>query len=422
MRSLSVSRAVTLLERALALAPDRRSAADAECALGDAYASDAKADDAWAHYLRAREVYRETGGAPAALYRGMLDIRTKANAFHTRPTEELIAELLDEAEAQARAAADRSALARVQMHRSLRLNDLDDLELLREADRMAAESGDPVVRSESLGWLIAALLDRCDIDAVMPLFAERERLRQEAPAGGLASLEAVEPLVTAALLRGDLAEARSQAERARTIGAPMGPHLRTHALMPLSTVETAAGTWERVRAVGQEVREIMATSPGTPFCLLAGVSLANAAIAEALAHHTDDARALVRLAEGIQVSPAIARLTAVARALLAEPRRGPETGGWWWFVEVYTALAQPTGELASRLQERAAHGARALGALAEAVAAASRSEVGEAQRGHAALRSLGLLGWSEVLERTRGATASAPAPAGTTSGSTDDRR
>lgn len=408
IRSLSVARAVTLLERAIALAPDPRSVADAESVLGDAYASDAKADDAWAHYLRARDAYRAAGGAPASLYRGMLDIRTKVNAFTTVPTDEFIAALLDEAEARARATQDRSALARVVMHRGIRLYSLDDLDLLQEADRMAAETGDAAVRTETLGWLINALIERSDLDAVTPLLAERERIRAAAPGGGLASLEALEPFVTVALLGGDLAEARRQAERARALAAPMGPHLRTHALLPLSLVETAAGDWDRVRAIGHEVREIITASPGTPFCLLAAATLANAATVEALAQRADDARALVRIAESVRPSPHVATFTGLPRRLIGEAPARPPSALDLWSSVVYVALTQPSRELAVRLREQGSRGARALAALAEAVAATSEGDADRLARAQDGLRSLGFRGWSELLERSRAAAAAGP--------------
>ena len=229
----STTRSVELLERALIFADDGVAQGDAERAIGDAYAVDIKADDAWAHYLRSREAYRAAGHpVPAQLYGGLLDIRTKAAAFRVRPENTFVDELLTEAESSARATGDKSALARVLLHRGLAPGTLDDIEQLRAADRMAAESGDQTVRVETLGWLVAALLDRCDVDGAAELLEEiAQRAGGVTGATSFVPLDSIEPLVIVALLRGDVADAQRHAERAVAVSRAMGPHLRTHAMM-----------------------------------------------------------------------------------------------------------------------------------------------------------------------------------------------
>ncbi|HAF11853.1 MAG TPA: hypothetical protein DCK98_17510 [Chloroflexi bacterium] len=402
----ATSRAVELLERAVALAADRRGVGDAERALGDAYAIDFNADDAWAHYLRAREAYGTDGRVPSELYRGMLDIRTKGGAFRAPPDETFVDQLLAEAESAARASGDKSDLARVLLHRGLVPGAWDDLDLLREADRMAAESGDRAVRIETLGWLVGALLDRCDLDAANPLLAELERLR--ATTTGATSLEPLEPIVRlsiVALLRGDLAEAQGHAERAVALSAPMGPHLRTHAAMHVSLVALARGDWDLVRALGRETQGIIAASPATPFCLFAAVTLTNGAIGEALEQRDDDARALLRVTSGISSSREdIEMLGALPRAMLGEPLELPDRALVWWYLRVSRALAlsvtRQWPELEderSRLRALGANGARALVALADALDETLAATSGGPVPSHASLRALGFFGWSQLL-------------------------
>ena len=402
----ATSRAVELLERAVALAADRHAVGDAERALGDAYAIDLKADDAWAHYIRARGAYQAGGKVPFELYRGMLDIRLKWGAFRTLPDTTFVDQLLAEAESVARASGDKSELARVLMHRALVLGALDDLDLLREADRMAVESGDRAVRIETLGWLVWALLDRCDLDAADPPLAELERLRATTP--GATSLEPVEPiarLCTVALLRGDVAEAQGHAERAVAVSAPMGPHLRTHAAKHLSVVALARGDWDLVRALGRETQGIIAANPATPFCMYAAMTLTNGAIGEALERRGDDARALLRVASGVVGSrDNLEILAALPRAMLGESLELSDQAPSWWHLRVYRALAlshtrhRPELDVErSRLRALGANGARALVALADALDETLAATSGGPVPSHAGLRSLGFFGWSQLL-------------------------
>ena len=402
----ATSRAVELLDRALALAADGRAVGDAERALGDAYAIDLKADDAWAHYERALEAYRAGGNVPSELYRGMLDIRTKSGAFRAPPDQTFVDQLLAEAESQARANGDQSELARVLLHRSLVPGASDDLDRLREADGIAAASGDRAVRIETLGWLVAALLERCDLDAADPLLAELERLHATTTgAASLAPLDAVELRIIVALLRGDVAEAQEQAERAVAVSVPMGPHLRTHAARLMSLVTLARGDWDLVRALGRETQGIIAASPATTFCMYAAMTLTNGAIGEALERRGDDARALLSAASGVVGSREnLEVLAALPRAMLGEPLELPDRAPDWWYLAVCRAFASaharhwPELEIErSRLRALGAHGARALVALADALDETFAAASGGPVPSHAGLRSLGYFGWSQLL-------------------------
>ncbi len=411
------SRAVEMLERALALAADRRAVGDTERALGDAYATDLKGDEAWTHYIRARDAYRTVGTVPSELYRGMLAVRLMSGAFRASPDETFVDQLLAEAESVARASGDMSELARVLLHRGLVADAWDDLDLLREADSMAAESGDRAVRIETLGCLVDALLDRCDLDAAEPLLAELERLR--ATTTGATSLEPLVPTVrlsTVALLRGDVAGAQAQAERAVAVSAPMGPHLRTHAARQESIVALARGDWDLVRALGRETQGIIAANPATPFCMFAAMTLTNGAIGEALERRGDDARALLRVASGVVGSrEALEILTALPRAMLGEPVELPHRTRDWWHLGVHRALAlshighwPELDDERSRLRALGANGARALSAFADALDETLAVASGGPVPSHTGLRSLGFFGWSRLLSWQDGSTGRPP--------------
>ncbi len=399
----ATARAVELLERALALAADRRATGDIERALGDAYATDLKADDAWEHYVRALEAYRAIGGIPPELYRGMLNIRTRSGAFRTRPDETFVSKLLDEAETAARTSGDKVALARALLHRGLTIEGLDDPELLREADRVAAESGDRGVRVETLDALSTALIDRGDLTAAEAVLEEFEGLRATTVGAVAWPLEPITRLSLVALLRGDLPEARACAQRAFAASAPMGPHLRTHALMHVSGVAFAAGEWDLVRALGHETWETIAASPGTPFCAFAGMSLTNAAVGQALERHDDEVHALLQSSRGLSTLPSTMEvLNAVPRAMLGEPTRPARAE--WWYLRVYRALALSLGRDWRELEEErhqlhalGRNGARALWAFAEALDEEDLAASGGPSPSHAGLRGFGFYGWSELL-------------------------
>jgi class 3 adenylate cyclase len=404
-RHFAGTRAVELLERAIALAADGRARGDAERALGDAHAIDFRADDAWAHYLRAREAYRADGAVPAALYRGMFDIRLKAQAFHVPPDPVFVDELLAEAELGARDTGDKSALARVFLHRALVPGELDDVDRLREAHRMAAESGDRAIQIETLGWLVMAMLDRCDVDSAGSLLDEADRLRAQSAGPIAAPLDTLESRFTVALLRGDLAEAEAQADRGVALSAPMGPHLRTHAIMPRSVVALARGDWDVVRTLGHETQGIMAANPSTPFCRYAAVALANGAIGAALEHRPDDALALLRLANGVSGAKGdVEILTALPRVMLGDRFDIPASSQAWWYLDVYRAITmshlhQRAGlrEMETRFRTLGANGSRSLVALADALEELLAATAGGPRASHAGLRALGCFGWSSLL-------------------------
>jgi hypothetical protein len=307
----------------------------------------------------------------------------------------------------------------VLLHRGLVPGAWDDLDLLREADRIAADSGDRAVRIETLGSLAWALLDRCDVDAAGPLLAELERLG--ATTTGATLLEPVEPiarLCTVALLRGDLAEARGHAERAVAVSEPMGPHLRTHAARHMSVAALARGDWDLVRALGRQTQGIIVASPATPFCMFAAVTLTNGAIGEALERRGDDARALLRVASGVVGSREdIEILAALPRAMLGESVEFPDRPQAWWYAGVCRALALshtrhwPELEVErARLRALGANGARALVALADALDETLAAASGGPVPSHAGLRALGFFGWSQLLVAGRpDRTISAPA-------------
>ena len=149
----------------------------------------------------------------------------------------------------------------------------------------------------------------------------------------------------------------------------------------------------------------MAASPGTPFCRFAAVTLTNGAIGEVIGHRADDARALLRVASGVTGNPEeIAVLLSVPRAMLGDPVDLPDRPPAWWYLQICRILASAQAgrwtalpDEPAALRSLSTNGARALGALADAIDETRAAASGGPAPSHVGLRSLGLVGWSQLL-------------------------
>lgn len=405
----AVDRATELLERAIALAQDAGERAIAESALGDAYAAIYRADESWVHYGRARAAYREAGAVPADFYPAPLKIRTRWGAFHNYPDAAEITELVDEAEAAARASGDRRLIAIALVNRSLR-RDLAasttyDLAALDEAAVEAQASGDPETERQVLGYLFDAAAARCDV-------AECERLLERIARLGIVDsevdqLELLSARSSIAFVRGDVAALEEIARGAAALARPMGPHLRSHSALLAGFAALVRGDWDALEGGAAELARLVSESPGTKFCAMAGLVLAYGGLAHGARGRTEEARAQVRQIDALGLPFLQMLRLAQALALLFSdeplgelpPDPPLEAATEWTLVAVVRRRHAEAERLAERMAATAATGGLGYAAIAEAVREELAHDRGGPEPRHAGLRQLGYVGLSELLRR-----------------------
>ena len=402
----AVDRAVSLLDRAYSLADDERGRAEAQRALGDAYAEDLHGDQAWRAYQEARRHYAAAGGPPPDLFIGALKVKLRIGSFHQLPSKAEVDDLAAEGRRVALASSDPGMLARVLVYSAFR--DMDpgseaaDPELLAEALRLS-ERSDAKTRREILGWEAENHLRAMRIDAALAVFD-----RIDALPGDPTELDKMEQLRGRALIalrRGDLPGLAAHTDGLLAIGRRAGPHLRTHAEVYASLLAVTRGDWDAVARLASETDQLILSNPTTAFCVSAGILLANGAVVQARAGRADEARALVRRLDAITYEKTVpAALRAMGLAFTGDRIEIDATA-----VNVTTRLPFLTLAavasrrhpealaLADHLDNDARGGARFYAALAEA----AREEVARDQGGpppaHALLREIGYAGWSEIL-------------------------
>ncbi len=403
------TRAVDTCRRALRFAGGPGETARVEHAIADAYAGGGNADDAWAHYLRARAVHQEAGThPPPALYPDALELPVYTSGmFRRRPTAGEIEFLLREGETAARRAGDDASLARLLALDAYRSH--DPVRLV-EALRLSERLQDPAPLASFLSH--AAILQTRVGD-----FAMAERLYQRLDALGQTSVPAdvqLEFRAILALSTGRLADAERLAARLLEASASRGPHLRTHGFREQCHVLLARGDWRGLREVAAGTEQLVATSASTSFCYAVTTTRAFAAVAHAIEGHPSDARALLtRAEEPLQAEPferesalLLAYGAVGARADVAGLRRqvrAQPTPPFWFFHRmeaVALTMLEDWSELATvlpPLERVAVRGSPYL----ETLVAAIRETLAAAQGGpapsHARLRELGYLGWSQLL-------------------------
>jgi tetratricopeptide (TPR) repeat protein len=404
------ARAVDTCRRALRFASAPDDVARVEQAIARACAAGGDADEAWVHYLRARDVHRDAGTAPPAdLYPSLLELRVYTSGmFRQAPADGVIEALLREGEDAARRARDDGSLARLLALDAYRSHDPAQLV---EALRLAEGLSDPAPLASCLEH--ASILQNRVGDFAM---AERlyERLDALGPAGAPAADHRLEFRAILALNRGRLGEAERLAERFLAASASRGPHLRTHSIREQCHVLLARGAWRALCAIGEETDHLVAAHSGTAFCYAVTTARAFAVVAHALEGRPAEARGLLSRAElPFQAEPLeresvllLAYGAVGARGDVARLRRQVREQGetqFWFFHRmeaVVLTMLERWPELADvlpRLERVAAHGSPYL----EALLAAIHEEMDAAQGGpipaHGRLRELGYAGWSQLL-------------------------
>lgn len=402
-------RAIEACWRALSFASEAKDVARVERALGEVFAAKGDADQAWSHYLRALDSYKETGfEAPPDLYPSVLELQIYTSGMFVHPPDGALVEaLLQEGEVIARRAGDAAALARLL---ALRAYEVHDAAQLSDALRLTEAVSDP----RSLG----SLLDHAAILQIRAgEFADAQRSYQRldtlSAASGLTG-ERLEFRGILALNIGDLAEAEALAERFRAASASRGPHLQTHAHREQCHVLLAQGNWRGLCELAAETERLVAQHLETNFCYAVTAVLASAVIGHAVEGRRAEARLLLRRAEQmLQAEPEeresvllLANGVAGQVGRVAELRRQVHTGAtppFWFFTRmeavVLTMLERwdEVDETLPPLQRVAQKGSGYVEALVAAIREEKAAAFGGPEPTHRMLRELGYRGWSQLL-------------------------
>jgi class 3 adenylate cyclase/tetratricopeptide (TPR) repeat protein len=404
------ARAIETCRRALRFAAAAGEVARVEQAIADVCAASGEADEAWAHYLRARDVHREAGtDPPADLYASVLEMPVYTSGmFRRAPSDGVVATLLEEGKAVARRAKDEGSLARLLALDAYRSHNPSQLV---EALRLSEGVRDSAPLASCLGH--AAILQNRVGDFAM---AQRlyERLDALALSHGSSADRHLEFRAILALNTGRLEEAERLEARFRAASASRGPHLRTHSFREQAHVLLARGDWRGLCDLATEAEQLVAAHAETAFCYAVTTARAFAVVAHAVEGRLGEARALLPRAElPLQSEPLeregvllLAYGAVGARRDVGQLRRqvrGQAGTPFWLFgrmeAVVLTMLESwaELDEVLPTLERVADNGSPYLDALLAAI----REERAAAQGGpaptHGALRALGYAGWSQLL-------------------------
>ena len=403
-------RAIEASGRALHIAKDPEDAGTVEQAIGNVFAAKGDAEQAWTHYMRARERYREAGVEPPTdLYPSLLELCVYTSGMFSRlPDQAMVETLLQEGEVAVRRAGDAASLARLLALRAYQ--SLDAAQML-EALRVS----EAVVDAPSLGsFLEHAAILQIRVGDFAAARRSYERLDSLATPGVTTDRQ-LEFRAILALNTGSLEEAEAVAARYLAISASRGPHLRTHAYREQCHVLLARGQWRGLRQLALETERLVSEHPETAFCYAVSTALAFAAVASAIEGDGSDARGLLSRAEApLQAEPleresvlllasgAIGRWDKVdeLRQLTREHYAKP-----LWFFNRMEAVVLTMLERWDEVEEVLPHlehvAAKSGSCYVEALVAAIREEMTAARGGpaatHAMLRELGYAGWSRLL-------------------------
>jgi class 3 adenylate cyclase len=407
---LAYAWAVETCRRAFRFARDPLAVAAIERVLGDVLLTGGDADEAWSHYMRARDLYREQGtDPPSELYPTALEPPVYTSGmFRSCPDEQAIEALANEGEELARRAGDRTSLARLLAVRAYRLHEPSALE---EALRLSEEVPDPAALESLL--VHAAILQ---IRAGGFTLARRIFQRLDAVAGLAGTADRpFEFRAVLALSTGQLRHAQELADQLVAKSAARGPHLRTHAYREKAHVMLARGDWPALRGLAAETERLVDDHPETAFCYAVTTARAFATVAHAMEGQRGEARAALRRAgERLQAEPferesvlLLAHAVMGARDEVHALIRDVYASGsqvFWFFhrMEVVALVMLEQWKAAetalARLEGLLAKGNPYL----EALGAAVREEVAASRDGgppaeHRVLRDLGYAGWSDLL-------------------------
>jgi len=404
-------RAVETCRRALRFATAPRAVAVIERGLGDVLLASGDADEAWSHYMRARDLYREHGvDPPPDLYPTALEPPVYTSGMFRRcPDEPVIQALAAEGEVLARRLGDRASLARLLAIRAYQLHEAPALE---EALQLSEEVADPTALQSFLVHAAILQIRAGDFAVARRIF---ERLDAMAAPVGPSAEHRFEFRAILALSTGQLAEAQRLADHVVAQSVARGPHLRTHAYREQAHVLLAQGDWPALRRVAADAERLVTEHPDTAFCYAVTTMRAFETVAHAMEGRRDQALvALRRAVEPLQAEPleresvlllahAVLGRHDEVEGLIREVRA--RAGQVFWFFErmqvVALAMLQQWDAVQAALvplERLAVRGNPYLDALVSAV----REELAAKRDGgppaeHRALRDLGYTGWSELL-------------------------
>ena len=407
--------ALDVYARAVELADDTHDLAEAEAAVGRAYARQGRGDEAWQHRLRAIDQYAlARSAAPGELYADMLEIATfNWGYFQHLPDDAEVLRLLDEGERAARTSGDDASLARLLTERAAWTNEVAGAD---EITRFV-ESPDAVHFAEAAHRMAQVHLWNGRIARAMELYQTVfERL---VPAGAIINEpEALHWYALAAFNAGDLARADALADQLLEEATRRSAHTRHHAYAIKALLLLARGAWDDVTATTRELWHLVDANPDTAFCLLGSAAVGYGAIADILAGRPLPDRLdgfvarLVPESTLIQASSVmVPKVMAGERGSLSDALRAyapdlrlRDRQRLWDVCDLMPAIAltmlerwEELGPSLARLDEFAGGGGR----LAGAAAAAIREEEATARGGppptHDQLHALGYAGISELL-------------------------
>ena len=402
-------RAIETGRRALSFATVPKEVARVEQALGEVFAAKGDADQAWMHYLRARDSYQGAGlEPPSDLYPSMLELHIYTSGmFVHSPDSRFVEQLLREGEAVAQRASNTAALARLV---ALRAYQAHDVAQLTEALRLSEAVADPRALGSFLDHAAILQIRAGEFVAARQSY---ERLDAVTAAGGLTD-EQLEFRGILALNMGDIAEAEVLAARFRAASASRGAHLRTHAYREECHILLSQGNWPGLGELAEETERLVAEHPETAFCYAVTAVLAFAAVAHAVEGRSPEAQALLRRAEApLQAEPLeresvllLANGVAGRPDKVAELRRQVRESGdppFWFFKRMEAVVLtmferwDEVDDALRPLERVAERGSRYLEALVTAI----REEMAAARGGpaptHRMLQELGYRGWSQLL-------------------------
>jgi class 3 adenylate cyclase len=399
------ARAVETARRAMRFARDPLDTARAEWAIADAHAASGEADEAWVHYLRARDLHRELGREPPVdLYPSLLELTAYTpGMFRRLPEDGLIDALSLEGEEIARRAGDLASLARLLALRAYRSNDAAQL---LEALRLSEQVPDSAPLASFLGKA-AIFQNRVGDFAVARCIYDR--LDALATASSMPNPH-LEFRAILALSTGRVDEAARFAERFLVASASRGPHLRTHAYREQCHVLLARGDWRGLRELAGQTERLVAEHPDTAFCYAVTTALAFAVVAYALDGDRAEARTVLTRAETPMQAEPFERESVLLLAYgvmgerdHVEKLRAQSASAFWFFYRmeavVLTMLErwEELGDVLRPLQRLAEQGNPYLEALLDAIREEESAAYGGPTPAHQRLRRLGYLGWSELL-------------------------
>jgi class 3 adenylate cyclase/tetratricopeptide (TPR) repeat protein len=407
------ARGVETCRRALRFVAEPLDAARVERAMADIHVAGGAADESWAHYLRAREVYREQGADPVPdLYPTLLEpLVYSSGMFRRRPEDAAVEALIEEGEDVARRAGDRASLARLLGLRAYRSHDPAQL---GEALRLSDALSDP-------GPLESFLTHAAILQTRVGEFAGARRIydRLDALAPDIPPTGRLEFRAILALNTGSLAEAERLAESLLAASASRGPHLKTHAYREQAHILLARGDWRGLHELAGQTERLVTAHPETAFCYAVTATQAFAVVAHSVEGRPREARAMLARAEAPLQAEPLERESVLLLAYgavggrsevdaLVRAVRGQGAPAFWCFrrmeAVVSTMLERWDGldDVLDALDRIAGPHSPFLEALVTAIREERAAARGGAAPAHRRLRELGYLGWSRLLAHRPG--------------------